>query len=151
MEKSVAASIGYPMRSIDNGTLLELLGLGYCAPIDQALSTDILAALGLVIVYRNMLILTQLGRKFSDASISERRRMLSKNLYRIRPFREMVDFIEQSRGGAVPKHLLFEQIRSHLSAADSENIFEMFLYWGVLAGVLTCDLQSKVVGLCRNS
>lgn len=129
--------------------LVAMLDLEHTTPFDNEIRDVVLAAklLGLVWVYRNTLILTQHGRKLSGASLSERKTIWKKSLFRLPLFRELARALDRSPDRTIKKEILVERFKSHLTNGDCEATFETLLSWGIYSEALSWDEKLKAVGL----
>jgi NitT/TauT family transport system ATP-binding protein len=96
---------------------------------------------------RNVVVLTELGRRFLDADINERKRMLNEQLRRLGTFRFIVQILAEAKQHRLPKDVVQEELVMRLPLQDAEQMFEIVVAWGRFAELFGFSADEEVLYL----
>ncbi len=105
--------------------------------------------LGLLETPKNLVVLTDLGRKFLNSDINGRKAILNQQLRRLGTFSMLVQALGEAEGHQLPTDVVQEELVMRLPSQDVERTFQTVVNWGRFAELFTYDGEAERVGLAE--
>ena len=166
MNRRKAMTIGYRLPDTDMGEVTGLLGEMYelqeKGPIDlpdlaAAVHLDInelfpiietLSVLRLAKVESGDITMTELGKKFVNAEITQRKVLFSRALLQNIPLaRHVVRVLKDRPGKRAPETRFLTELEDYFSTTEAERIFATFVNWARYAEILEYDYNTGTLSL----
>ncbi len=103
-------------------------------------------SLGLISVSNGDVIITDLGKKFLNSNVSDRKRILKESLKNVEPFNSIINFIKSSGTSEIQKEDLERFLEDNFPSGNNEDIMRVVLNWGRYAKLLNYDSdEGKII------
>ena len=103
-------------------------------------------SLGLISVSNGDVIITDLGKKFLNSNVSDRKKILKESLKNVEPFNSIINFIKSSGTSEIQKEDLERFLEDNFPSGNNEDIMRVVLNWGRYAKLLNYDSdEGKII------
>lgn len=103
-------------------------------------------SLGLISVSNGDVIITDLGNKFLNSNVSDRKKILKESLKNVEPFNSIINFIKSSGTSEIQKEDLERFLEDNFPSGNNEDIMRVVLNWGRYAKLLNYDSdEGKII------
>jgi NitT/TauT family transport system ATP-binding protein len=99
--------------------------------------------LGLVQIVDGNISLTELGQKFSNASIPERKVILKERIKYIEPFQTAILILSMDKDKKMDKNQFLEVMKERFYIEDPEEIFNLLINWGRYTQILGYNIDNN--------
>ena len=82
---------------------------------------------------KNLVVLTELGRKFLGLDINGRKLLLNEQIRKLGTFRFVMHILEEAKGRQLPHDVVLEELAMRLPTQDTEAMFKTIVSWGRFA------------------
>jgi NitT/TauT family transport system ATP-binding protein len=96
-------------------------------------------SLGLISVSNGDVIITDLGKKFLNSNVSDRKKILKESLRNVEPFNSIINYIKSSGFNEIQKEDLERFLEDNFPSGNNEDIMRVVLNWGRYAKLLNYD------------
>jgi NitT/TauT family transport system ATP-binding protein len=96
---------------------------------------------------KNSVVVTDLGRRFIDLDINDRKLLLNEQLRKLGTFRYVMMILEQAKNKALPQDVVMEELAIRLPTQDTEALFKTIVGWGRFAELFTYSQDSETLSL----
>ncbi|MEM0161046.1 MAG: AAA-associated domain-containing protein, partial [Thermoplasmata archaeon] len=103
--------------------------------------------LGLVQIVDGNISLTELGQKFSNASIPERKVILKELIKYIEPFQTGILILSMDKDKKMDKNQFLEVMKERFYIENPEQMFDLLINWGRYTQLMGYNIDSNEVYL----
>ena len=103
--------------------------------------------LGLLETPKNLVVVTDLGRRFLHADIPGRKEILNAQLRELGTFSMLIQALQEAPGHHLPTDVIQEELVMRLPSQDVERTFQTVLNWARFAELFTYESEADGVGL----
>jgi len=96
-------------------------------------------SLGLISISNGDVIITELGNKFLNLNVSDRKKILKESLKNVEPFNSIINYIKSSGTNEIKKEDLERFLEDNFPSGNNEDIMRVVLNWGRYAKLLNYD------------
>jgi NitT/TauT family transport system ATP-binding protein len=96
---------------------------------------------------KNEVMLTDVGNRFLDANVNERKEIFAHQLLQLGTMQFVVRVLNEAPNHRVDRELMLEELAMHLPTQDTEALFDTIVRWGRFAEVLSFDAADGVISL----
>jgi NitT/TauT family transport system ATP-binding protein len=96
-------------------------------------------SLGLISVSNGDVIITDLGKKFLNSNVSDRKKILKESLRNVEPFNSIINYIKSSGFNEIQKEDLERFLEDNFPSGNNEDLMRVVLNWGRYAKLLNYD------------
>lgn len=96
-------------------------------------------SLGLISISNGDVSITELGRKFLNANVSERKRILKEALKEVEPFHSIINYMRSSGTMEITKEDLEKFLEENFPSGNNDDIIRVILNWGRYTKLLNYD------------
>lgn len=104
---------------------------------------DDVEQLGLVQIVDGNISLTELGQKFSNASIQLRKVILKELIKQIEPFQTAILILSMDKDKKMDKNQFLEVMKDRFYIEDPEKIFKLLINWGRYTQILGYNINNN--------
>jgi NitT/TauT family transport system ATP-binding protein len=98
---------------------------------------------------RNVVVLTDLGRRFLAQDANGRKALMNQQLRTLGTFRFLIQILGDAREERLPREVVVEELVVRLPSQDPERLFDTVVGWGRYAELLGYEPQSAMLYLDR--
>ncbi|MGC8547107.1 MAG: AAA-associated domain-containing protein [Thermoplasmata archaeon] len=103
-------------------------------------------SLGLISISNGDVIITDLGKKFLNSNVSDRKKILKESLRNVEPFNSIINYIKSSGTNEIQKEDLERFLEDNFPSGNNEDIMRVVLNWGRYAKLLNYDSdEGKII------
>ena len=96
---------------------------------------------------KNSVVITELGRRFIDMDINERKKQLNEQLRKLGTFRYVLQILQEARNKRLPQDVVLEELAIRLPTQDTEALFKTIVSWGRFAELFGYSTESETLYL----
>ena len=96
---------------------------------------------------KNTVVLTELGRKFLDQDINDRKVTLNEQLRKLSTFRYIVQILSEAKGQQLPQDVVQEELAMRLPTQDTEALFKTIVSWGRFSELFGYSTETETLHL----
>ncbi len=96
-------------------------------------------SLGLISVANGDVIITDLGKKFLNSNVSDRKKILKESLKNVEPFNSIINYLKSSGTNEIQKEDLERFLEDNFPSGNNEDIMRVVLNWGRYAKLMNYD------------
>ncbi len=148
--KSVSVIIGFIERVSTFSTPTDLAKLDDDLGMEKTKFFNIVddaERLGLVQIVDGNISLTELGLKFSNASIPERKVILKEQIKYIEPFQTAILILSMDKDKKMDKNQFLEVMKERFYIENPESMFDLLINWGRYTQLMGYNIDSNEVYL----
>ncbi|MGC8496445.1 MAG: AAA-associated domain-containing protein [Thermoplasmata archaeon] len=148
--KSVSVIIGFIERVSTFTTPTDLAKLDDDLGMEKTKFFNIVddaERLGLVQIVDGNISLTDLGQKFSNASIPERKVILKERIKYIEPFQTAILILSMDKDKKMDKNQFLEVMKERFYIENPEEMFDLLINWGRYTQLMGYNIDSNEVYL----
>ncbi|MEM0163023.1 MAG: AAA-associated domain-containing protein [Thermoplasmata archaeon] len=148
--KSVSVIIGFIERVSTFTTPTDLAKLDDDLGMEKTKFFNIVddaERLGLVQIVDGNISLTELGQKFSNASIPERKVILKELIKYIEPFQTGILILSMDKDKKMDKNQFLEVMKERFYIENPEQMFDLLINWGRYTQLMGYNIDSNEVYL----
>lgn len=101
--------------------------------------------LGFVRIEDGDIILTEIGKKFIDADINERKLIFKERLKKLKIFKELLRFLHTNKDFMVDREKVTELFEEELTHEDAEKLLNVIIDWGRFAELLGYNADAEEI------
>jgi NitT/TauT family transport system ATP-binding protein len=106
---------------------------------------DAAEMLGFVQVLDGDISLTDVGRKFVDADINERKLIFKERLKKLKIFKDILKLLHQKKDLMIDREEITDILKEDLSSEDAETLLNILIDWGRFAELIGYNADSEEV------
>jgi len=116
-------------------------------PFDELLpAIDAAVMLGLAVIRKHYISLTERGKKLLSLDPEERKEKLSEYIGELPVFKKLFKIILK-KGGKISEEELLEMLKKEMSGKDAKSELKKIIQWGQYAEILDYDPPSKEISI----
>ncbi len=116
-------------------------------PFDELLpAIDAAVMLGLAVIRKHYISLTERGKKLLSLDPEERKEKLSEYIGELPIFKKLFKII-LNKGGKISEEELLEMLKREMSGRDARSELKKIIQWGQYAEILDYDPPSKEISI----
>ncbi len=96
-------------------------------------------SLGLITVSNGDVSITELGKKFLNSSVSDRKKILKESLKSVEPFNSIIKYMKSLDTNEIQMEDLERFLEDNFPSGDNEEIVRVVLNWGRYAKLFNYD------------
>ncbi len=96
-------------------------------------------SLGLITISNGDVSITELGKKFLNSSVSDRKKILKESLKSVEPFNSIIKYMKSLDTNEIQKEDLERFLEDNFPSGDNEEIVRVVLNWGRYAKLFNYD------------
>ena len=96
---------------------------------------------------KNTVVLTELGNRFLDAEINQRKVMFGEQLKKLGTFAFVLLILHEAKGGRLPTDVVQEELVVRLPTQDIEKLFHTVVMWGRFGELIGYSSETQTVFL----
>jgi NitT/TauT family transport system ATP-binding protein len=130
----------------DHGGQMEVFKLDQLTDYDFGHTIAVVKAgelLDLLDTPKNQVLLTDLGRKFLDGDINQRKLIFSQQLLTLGTFRFVKQLLLEAPNHRLSKEIVMEELAVRLTTEDVEKAFDTIVGWGRFGQIFGYDASSE--------
>lgn len=144
--KSVSVIIGFIERVSTFTTPPDLAKLDDDLGIEKTMFFNIVddaERLGLIQIIDGNISLTELGQRFSNASIPDRKVILKERIRNLEPFQTAILILSMDKDKKMDKNQFLEVMKERFYIEDPEEMFNLLINWGRYTQTLGYNIDSN--------
>lgn len=106
---------------------------------------DAAERLGFVEIEDGDILLTEIGKKFVDADINERKLIFKDRLKRIKIFKDILKVLHDEKDFMIDREEITKILKEDLSPEDAETLLNIVIDWGRFAELIGYNADSEEV------
>ncbi|MCX7832482.1 MAG: AAA-associated domain-containing protein [Actinobacteria bacterium] len=106
---------------------------------------DAAEILGFVRIEDGDIILTEIGKKFIDADINERKLIFKERLKKVKIFKDLLKFLHTNKDLMADREKVTELFEEELTHEDAEKLLNVIIDWGRFAELLGYNADAEEI------
>lgn len=106
---------------------------------------DAAELLGFVEVINGDIALTEIGKKFIDADINERKLIFKERLKKVKIFKDILKLLHKKKDLMIDREEIANILKEDLSSEDAETLLNIIIDWGRFAELIGYNADSEEV------
>ena len=134
----------------DNGSQIDVFRLDNLTEYDFGHTIAVVKAgelLGFLDTPKNQVILTDLGRRFLDGDINQRKNLFRIQLLTLGTFQFVLHLLKEARDNRLSKEIIEEEFAVRLTTEDVEKLFHTIVGWGRFGELFGYDAASEQLSI----
>ena len=147
---NVGAVFGLVEMLSDRGGKMDVFALDQLTDYDFGQTLAVVKAgemLEFLDTPKNNVVVTELGHRFLDLDINERKKVLNAQLRKLGTFRYVIHILEEAKNHAMAEDIVMEELAMRLPTQDTEAMFKTIIGWGRFAELFGYSQEAGMLSL----